>query len=527
MSRIPTFTSRAPIPTADFSGQAAIGRSLQQTGDMLGNLALSLRRTRRTTELAESRARVLTGMDEIAAEVETINDPDEAAELFDERVSKLRDDELQTVGGDNVLESQVESFIAERGAMTRIGVQRKITGRVVQASTKAVSNFEDAITSRIKTGDLSDEETQMLQDDHADAVRSLIGLTHTEQSAQSHIALFNQQVQDAREEQLTGSLEVGANESLTRFGGEAGGALTSLVNGAVARGLPVDQAVDAVVDAVVRQAITDGDIGLLDVMADVKVGGASLMDRQKARDEFDSARQDIAKRNIERDKRERERESQYVEDRINALHVEGIAMLQENINADTREIEQGLGRINESGLRQFLTLKSAMQSGGGVTDDPDIKVQLTSEALRPESGTRRRIIEAINARQLTTGTGMSLYNQAINSERTLREDSFLSSPEVKDAISTAESMVVVGIRGSDMVAFKKEDAILAMHAKSQLQRYIYDLRTTQPDMTTTEFADAVHERAMSLLDRFNPGGSRDVRQKTGDADVVTPYQVED
>lgn len=530
MSRIPTFTSRAPIPTADFSGQAAIGGALQRTGDMLGNLAVSLRRTRRNTELAESRARVLGSIDEIARDVETNNDPDQAAELFDERMSKLRDKELETVGGDGVLESQVESFIAERGAMARIGVQRKITGRVVQASSKATSDFEEAILSRVETGDLSDEETQMLQQDYAELVRSQIGLTHTEQSAKARIALFEQQVQDARERQLAGSLEVGANDSLTRFGSDAGDALTDLAAGAVSRGLPVDQAADAVVDAVVRRAITEGNVGLLAVMENVRIGDASLMDRQKARDEFDSARQDIAKRNIERDTRERQMESRFIEDRINALHVEGIAMLQESISADTRDVERRLGRINESGLRQFLALKSAMVSGGGATDDPDIKVQLTSESLQPQPGTRRRIIEAINARQLTTGTGMALYNQAINSERIIREDAFLSNPEVKDAINTAEHMVVDGIRGSGF-SFSEEDAILAQHAKSQLQRFVYDLRRQQPDMSTTDFSDAVQERAMSLLDRFNPRGAGNARKQTGqpgDAESgFTPIRIED
>jgi len=527
MSQIPTFQSSVPIPRPDTSGQQAIAGAIGNVSGQLGELASSLRATHRHTELADSRARTLDEIDKASQDASLESDPIKAEEIFEQRLQKLKETEIESAGSDAILRSQIDAFVTVRGAIAKIGTRNKIISRTIATSKIAAANFGAAIIQRVETGDVDDVQIVGLMSDYESAINAQIGLVHTEESAAANVALFREKLQDANELRLSVGIQSGTNRILDQqttsiAEGEdvdvamkgAGNYLSNLATKSIARGLPVDKTADAIINAVTRNAMENENISMLKVMDHIKINGITLSDLQNARDQRQDAALKIGKVVIERDKRLKSLEA--IIDKRNLIRIEsrGIAMLQADKNADTRVIEVQLAKYGTMVVQRFLTLKTKMETDKSFKDDTETLKIIGLKVLEGDLSAHDMIKSAIIVDKISWNTGINMFNQLQNVKRILDNDPVLNDVTIKPSLSNLTSGIIPSLVGTGF-NISGEANIIAREGKARLLLFIMDRRISKPDEKPRAFLAAVDAAFNNIVEQLAPRAAAAAVRRSG------------
>ncbi len=293
-----------------------------------------------------------------------------------------------------------------------------------------------------------------------------------------------------------------AKDLLGAYEPAVAGALASVVKIQIDNGLDGRTANKLVADAVIRQAIEDGDVTTLDILNDVPSGSGTVGQIGWVKDAVAQARDQIAQKRAHNDKVQHLRGDAERKEAIQGLRARANAKIFKDPYAD---ISEEFGALNAIDADEGLKLESwrtaylgSLNAQNKVIESDEFKTGILLKALKGDLS-EDEVVAAVKTRQIDADTAKDLLTNHI--------------PKAKENRSIASDPLLRDIRGMIRMAITKNDSqgedadILASRAATaevSFLRSMLEYKTKKPDALegdVLDYAERQRERLTRIYGR--------------------------
>jgi len=286
-----------------------------------------------------------------------------------------------------------------------------------------------------------------------------------------------------------------------------GADLAQLVDDQVAVGLSGPMANKLVADEVIRKAVEEGDITLLDVLDDVPSGSGTVGKVGYVRDAVSQARDQIASESNRRDRRANAKAEENHKAAIQGLQSSALAKIFQDPFADIDQETDQLTLIDPDKAMEVVSWRTSLFSSLNAQkknrEDDMVKTDLVIRATRNDL-TETEVMGALARGEIDAADAKSLITDIM--PRTKAAKGILGNPFVLRS-SSGLKRIIEGDEESG--EFRNVRIALAEQAEEMFLMGMMSFSEKNPQATDKEFIQESSELRQAILDipEFNPGGT--------------------
>ena len=283
-----------------------------------------------------------------------------------------------------------------------------------------------------------------------------------------------------------------------------GAELAQLVDDQVAVGLSGPMANKLVADEVIRKAVEEGDITLLDVLDDVPSGSGTVGKVGYVRDAVSQARDQIASESNRRDKKANAKADEDRKAAIQGLQSSALAKLFQDPFADIEQERDQLTLIDANEaveVESFRTgIFASLNAQKKNREDDMVKTDLVIKATHSDL-TEKEVMNALARGEIDAADAKSLITDIM--PRVKAAKTIIENPAVL-RMSSGLKKIIVG--NEQNAKFKDERYALAEQADEMFQMGMLTFAEKNPQATVKEIIKESAELRQAILDipEFRP-----------------------
>lgn len=276
--------------------------------------------------------------------------------------------------------------------------------------------------------------------------------------------------------------------------------LATLVGDQVANGLAGPMANKLVTDAVIRKAEADGDVTILDLLAEVPSGSGTVGQIGWVKDSVAEARDRIVSKASHRDRINKLKDDDQKKNLINQVRGDAYRKIAENPYADTTDHFEQLSRIDPDEAAKIESFRTAflgsLNAQNNVIESNTLKTSLVLDAMHGTL-TEDRVENAVSDGEIDAETAKDLLVNLMPKAK--EQKSLLSDP----AVTRFEKSITAAITKNELAdEFSDQRTFRASEATTQFLMGMMDFKDKNPKATQLDILKHGRELQKEILEIY-------------------------
>ena len=292
--------------------------------------------------------------------------------------------------------------------------------------------------------------------------------------------------------------------------------LATIVSERVANSLPGPMANKLVADAVIRKAVAEGDVTILDLLEEVPSGSGTVGQIGYVKDAVSAAKDQINGRASQRDRISKLKTDDDRKNLINSVRGEAYRAIVANPYADTSAAFQTLTRIDPDEAAKIESFRTAylgsLNAQNKVIENGPLKTGMYLDAMRGEL-TDDQVMSSVTNGTIDADTAKDLLTNVIPKSK--EQKSLLNDPAVTRYVKSIGDIITKNELADD---FADQRQFRASEATSTFLQGMMQYKEANPKATMKDLLREGRELQKEILELYREEGAEPLPNAQGQAE---------